>query len=235
MEAIEQRIRPYGSTTAERLRIAILVAVLVVGLLAGFGLGRVGGGSPVAPALACVDGSRTGACAAGLGRAVMRARSLLATLGAVSAFTFGAFAFGAASATSGITTPVTITVFEHSDHDKVIDVGKKGDSTGDILTFHNDVYDGNRHREGWHEPGSVRSREPEGRHVGVLVDDLLGRRPDHRRGALLRHERHGFRRDRRHGALRERTRIHERAIDQRGCRVRANLQPDPVNRSLVFQ
>jgi hypothetical protein len=72
----------------------------------------------------------------------MRARSLLATLGAVSAFTFGAFAFGAASATSGITTPVTITVFEHSDHDKVIDVGKKGDSTGDILTFHNDVYEG---------------------------------------------------------------------------------------------
>lgn len=72
----------------------------------------------------------------------MRARSLLATLGAVSAFTFGAFAFGAVSATSGITTPVTITVFEHSDHDKVIDVGKKGDSTGDILTFHNDVYEG---------------------------------------------------------------------------------------------
>ena len=71
----------------------------------------------------------------------MRARSLLATLGAVSAFTFGAFAFGAASATSGITTPVTITVFEHSDHDKVIDVGKKGDSTGDILTFHNKLYD----------------------------------------------------------------------------------------------
>ncbi len=32
-------------------------------------------------------------------------------------------------------------MFEHSEHDKVIDVGKKGDSTGDILTFHNDVYD----------------------------------------------------------------------------------------------
>lgn len=51
MDAIEQRFRPYGSTTAERFRIAILVAVLVVGLLAGFGLGRVtyGAGSPVAP------------------------------------------------------------------------------------------------------------------------------------------------------------------------------------------
>ena len=50
MDAIEQRIRPYGSTTSERLRIAILVAVLAVGLLAGFGLGRAGGDSRVAPA-----------------------------------------------------------------------------------------------------------------------------------------------------------------------------------------
>ena len=47
MEAIEQRIRPAGSTTAARLRIAILTAVLVVGLLAGFGLGRVSGGTTV--------------------------------------------------------------------------------------------------------------------------------------------------------------------------------------------
>jgi hypothetical protein len=49
MEAIGQRIRPYGATTAGRLRTAILVAVLVVGLLAGFGLGRVGGDPRVAP------------------------------------------------------------------------------------------------------------------------------------------------------------------------------------------
>ena len=49
MEAIEQRTRPIGSATADRLRIAILAAVLVVGLLAGFGLGRVGGQPTVAP------------------------------------------------------------------------------------------------------------------------------------------------------------------------------------------
>jgi len=47
MEAIEQRVRPIGSATADRLRIAILVAVLVVGLLAGFGLGRIDGDSTV--------------------------------------------------------------------------------------------------------------------------------------------------------------------------------------------
>ena len=49
MEAIEQRVRPIGSATADRLRIAILVAVLVVGVLAGFGLGRINDDSTVAP------------------------------------------------------------------------------------------------------------------------------------------------------------------------------------------
>ena len=44
-----------------------------------------------------------------------------------------------ASASSHIAAPQTITLIEHSLHDKVIDVGKKGDSTGDILTFHNDL------------------------------------------------------------------------------------------------
>jgi hypothetical protein len=69
-------------------------------------------------------------------------RRTLAILGAVLAFTVGAFVLGAASASSGVTAPVTITVFEHSAHDHVVDVGKKGDSTGDILTFHNNVFDG---------------------------------------------------------------------------------------------
>jgi hypothetical protein len=50
MDTIEQTIRPHGSTTAGRLRIMVVVAVLVVGLLAGFGLGRAGGSSGVVPA-----------------------------------------------------------------------------------------------------------------------------------------------------------------------------------------
>lgn len=61
--------------------------------------------------------------------------------GAVVALCALAFGFGAASAGSGITGSVGITVIEHATTDKVVDVGKKGDSTGDILTFHNDVYD----------------------------------------------------------------------------------------------
>ena len=35
----------------------------------------------------------------------------------------------------------TVTVIEHATTDKVIDTGKKGDSTGDLLTWHNQVYD----------------------------------------------------------------------------------------------
>jgi allene oxide cyclase len=35
----------------------------------------------------------------------------------------------------------TLTVVEHAVTDTVIDVGKAGDSTGDLLTFHNKIYD----------------------------------------------------------------------------------------------
>jgi hypothetical protein len=53
---------------------------------------------------------------------------LVAGGGAVASFT-------ASSATAA----TTITVIEHATTDKVIDVGKKGDSPGDLLTFHNKV------------------------------------------------------------------------------------------------
>ena len=65
----------------------------------------------------------------------------LSLVGLVVAACALAFGLGTASATSGISGPVSITVIEHATTDKVIDVGKKGDSTGDILTFHNHVYD----------------------------------------------------------------------------------------------
>jgi allene oxide cyclase len=35
----------------------------------------------------------------------------------------------------------TLTVVEHAVTDTVVDVGKAGDSTGDLLTFHNKIYD----------------------------------------------------------------------------------------------
>jgi allene oxide cyclase len=62
--------------------------------------------------------------------ALMAAGLLVAGGGAVASFA----ASSAAAAT-------TITVIEHTVTDKVIDVGKKGDSPGDLLTFHNKVYD----------------------------------------------------------------------------------------------
>jgi Allene oxide cyclase barrel like domain len=65
----------------------------------------------------------------------------LGIVGAVMALGALAFGLGVATASSGITGPVIITVVEHATTDKIIDVGKRGDSTGDILTFHNDVYD----------------------------------------------------------------------------------------------
>lgn len=62
---------------------------------------------------------------------------------AVAALLVGgsAFAAGVATGSSGITAPTELTVIEHATHDKIVDVGKEGDSTGDIFTFHNDLYD----------------------------------------------------------------------------------------------
>lgn len=42
---------------------------------------------------------------------------------------------------SSASAATTITVVEHATTDKVADVGKQGDSPGDLLTFHNKVYD----------------------------------------------------------------------------------------------
>jgi allene oxide cyclase len=36
----------------------------------------------------------------------------------------------------------TIRVIEHANTDTIIDIGKAGDSTGDLLTFHNPVFNG---------------------------------------------------------------------------------------------
>ena len=62
-------------------------------------------------------------------------------VGTVVAMCAVAFGLGVSSAGAGISGPVEITVVEHATTDKVVDVGRKGDSTGDVLTFHNEVYD----------------------------------------------------------------------------------------------
>jgi hypothetical protein len=63
------------------------------------------------------------------------------TAGAVGLATLGvaSLAFGANGARTAGTT--TIHVIEHAVTDKTADVAPKGDSAGDVLTFHNKVYD----------------------------------------------------------------------------------------------
>jgi allene oxide cyclase len=46
-----------------------------------------------------------------------------------------------ASGSSAGQSAKVIHVVEHAETDTTVDVGKKGDSTGDILTFHNQVFD----------------------------------------------------------------------------------------------
>jgi allene oxide cyclase len=65
----------------------------------------------------------------------------LGIVGGVAVLCATVLGLGVASSTSGIASPITLTVFEHSTTDKVIDVGTHGDSTGDILTFHNKLFD----------------------------------------------------------------------------------------------
>ena len=70
----------------------------------------------------------------------MRLR-LIAVLaaGIMAGVVIQAVAFGGTAAK--IRKPVTIHVIEHARSDTVIDTGKAGDTTGDLLTFHNPVFD----------------------------------------------------------------------------------------------
>jgi allene oxide cyclase len=54
-----------------------------------------------------------------------------------------------------------IHVIEHAETDTTVDVGKKGDSTGDVLTFHNQVFD-------------QRDQDPVGRDLGRCVRIVPG-------------------------------------------------------------
>jgi len=52
----------------------------------------------------------------------------------------GALASGSAAPRSQADTRGTLHVIEHALTDRVHDIGKKGDSAGDLLTFHNPVF-----------------------------------------------------------------------------------------------
>lgn len=67
---------------------------------------------------------------------------------AAATLAIAGFAY-ASSSHQGLSRPTTIHVIEHANTDTVIDTGGAGDTTGDLLTFHNPVYNrGDSHQVG---------------------------------------------------------------------------------------
>jgi allene oxide cyclase len=94
----------------------------------------------------------------------MRRTLILTSLAAVlaSALTAGAIALGSGS--GGISAPTTIHVIEHPVTDQVIDIGAKGDSSGDQLPFANPIFDsGNDHKVGSDQGNCIRASAKQGR------------------------------------------------------------------------
>jgi allene oxide cyclase len=76
-------------------------------------------------------------------------RKSIAIAISVGAFVLGAISTGFAGGGGRVKEPMDIHVVERAATDKVADVGRVGDSHGDILTFHNDLYDAkNDHQVG---------------------------------------------------------------------------------------
>src|SRR5436853_7755045 len=63
----------------------------------------------------------------------------------------GATAFSFASPGAGGSK--TVHVIEHANTDTVVDTGASGDTTGDLLTFHNPVFDSNNSARVGHDRG----------------------------------------------------------------------------------
>lgn len=68
-------------------------------------------------------------------------KRLLLVVGGIAATLVLAGTIVAAAVTPRLREPNTVTVIEHADTDTVVDIGRQGDSTGDVLTFHNRLYD----------------------------------------------------------------------------------------------
>ena len=92
------------------------------------------------------------------------ARRLALVLGLASLVVVGA-ALGAALGAKEpkLSSPVRVRVIEHATTDVVIDTGRGGDSSGDLLTFHNKVYNGENTRVvGWNQGTCIRMDPREG-------------------------------------------------------------------------
>src|SRR3990172_5611906 len=66
------------------------------------------------------------------------------------------------SGSADTTSTQTIHVVEHADTDVVIDTGKPGDSTGDLLTFHNNLYDESNQSKVGTDQGQCTRIDPKG-------------------------------------------------------------------------
>src|SRR4051794_36047282 len=62
-------------------------------------------------------------------------------VGALVVLLVGAALTVSFAGTRAVVRPMRIAVREHALTDKVINTGKKGDSSGDLLTFHNPIFD----------------------------------------------------------------------------------------------
>jgi allene oxide cyclase len=82
----------------------------------------------------------------------MRLRLIAAlAAGIIAGLVIQAVAFGGTPAK--LRKPVTVHVIEHARSDTVIDTGKAGDTTGDLLTFHNPVFDAADAKQAGHDQG----------------------------------------------------------------------------------
>ncbi|MGE5226390.1 MAG: allene oxide cyclase family protein [Planctomycetaceae bacterium] len=73
--------------------------------------------------------------------------------GLVTVLVLGAVLAGAAFGGSQVTAPTTIHVIEHALSDKVTDTGKDGDSPGDLLTWHNPLFNSTNSKRVGHDQG----------------------------------------------------------------------------------
>ena len=128
-----------------------------------------------------------------------------------------------ASGQPQITDPVTIKVIEHATTDKVIDVGKKGDSTGDLLTFHNAVYNAaNKAKIGRDQGVCVRIDKQDGSWECRWITFLQEGR-HHGRGTVLRRQGHDPGDHRRPRELPQRARHDGHPVSPRRRRVRLHV------------
>ena len=89
-------------------------------------------------------------------------RKLVTIAGLVASIVLVAVLVSSASQ-KRVTSPVTVRVIERATTDVVIDTGKKGDTTGDLLTWHNKIFDAaNKQQVGRDQGDCVRINPVEG-------------------------------------------------------------------------